>query len=89
MRHYAPRADLRLDVETPHSGEALLGFGEMECTLNLSESGDLKQAAANLFSHLRQLDKDHDRIAVAPIPGTGLGLAIRDRLQRAARRDHP
>jgi L-threonylcarbamoyladenylate synthase len=50
----------------------------------LSPSGDLKEAAANLFAMLRELDKNAERIAVMPVPETGLGEAINDRLRRAA-----
>lgn len=85
LRHYAPRAQLRLNADTATSGEAYLGFGPGEATLNLSETGDLAEAAANLFRMLRQLDATHDRIAVAPIPASGLGEAINDRLTRAAK----
>lgn len=52
---------------------------------NLSESGDLHEAAANLFAMLRVLDRSgHTGIAVMPVPETGLGIAINDRLRRAA-----
>ena len=52
---------------------------------NLSEEGDLHQAAANLFAYLRELDRpEHKGIAVMPIPDAGLGIAINDRLKRAA-----
>ena len=88
LRHYAPRAALRLDVTESEAGEALLGFGPASrgAALNLSPSGDLREAAANLFAYLRALDASHDRIAVAPVPDTGLGEAINDRLRRAAAR---
>ena len=86
-KHYAPRATLRLNAVEPVSGDAYLGFGPGKATLNLSEAGDLAEAAANLFSMLRKLDRTWARIAVAPIPMTGLGLAINDRLARAAKRD--
>ncbi len=83
--HYAPRARLRLNVTEPGPGERLLGFGPVEgATLNLSPSGDLREAAANLFPHLHRLDETEGPIAVSPIPETGLGLAINDRLRRAA-----
>ena len=87
--HYAPRAHLRLDATVPWRGEAFLAFGPSESCdsdcLNLSESGNLREAAANLFSHLRHLDASGpDMIAVAPIPEQGLGEAINDRLRRAA-----
>ena len=83
--HYAPKAHVRLNAESWKLGELSLGFGQMECTLNLSESADLVEAAANLFGHLHLLDAmKGERIAVAPIPNAGLGAAINDRLQRAA-----
>jgi L-threonylcarbamoyladenylate synthase len=87
--HYAPRARLRLDADAPRPGEAFLAFGAQPRddgpALNLSPSGDLREAAANLFAHLRALDRPGiDTIAVAPIPAEGLGEAINDRLRRAA-----
>ncbi|WP_245830526.1 L-threonylcarbamoyladenylate synthase [Planktotalea arctica] len=83
--HYAPNARMRLDAKDWREGELTLGFGQMECDLNLSESADLLEAAANLFGHLHLLDAmDGAQIAVAPIPQTGLGAAINDRLGRAA-----
>lgn len=83
--HYAPDALIRLNVRTPEPGEVLLGFGQVECELNLSPASDMVEAAANLFHHLRLLDASNaQRIAVSPIPDHGLGRAINDRLQRAA-----
>jgi len=85
--HYAPGLPVRLDATAARDGEALLGFGPDACeaTLNLSESGDLVEAAANLFGFLHELDRPpHTGIAVMPIPETGLGRAINDRLRRAA-----
>jgi L-threonylcarbamoyladenylate synthase len=86
-RHYAPSIPLRLNVLSPNKGEAFLGFDKTNTqpTLNLSESGDLMQAAVNLFKMMRELDVPiYSGIAVAPIPKTGIGLAINDRLNRAA-----
>jgi L-threonylcarbamoyladenylate synthase len=86
-RHYAPGRPVRLDTDSPLDGEAFLGFGPtaVSATLNLSVTGDLKEAAANFFAMLRQLDcGDYAGIAVSPIPETGLGRAINDRLRRAA-----
>jgi L-threonylcarbamoyladenylate synthase len=86
--HYAPRASLRLDTENPQPGEAYLGFGPRPTTgdaLNLSPTGDLHEAARNLFAYLAKLDAGGAQsIAVAPIPHFGLGEAINDRLVRAA-----
>jgi L-threonylcarbamoyladenylate synthase len=91
--HYAPKALLRLDVDAVRPGEALLAFGpalpdgseQATARLNLSAAGDPLEAAANLFSHLRALDRSgSDTIAVMPVPREGLGEAINDRLARAA-----
>lgn len=82
--HYAPNARLRIHVEHPEPGEAYLTFGDRPGTLNLSPTGNLHEAARNLFAMLHQLDAASERIAVAPIPDTGLGEAINDRLKRAA-----
>ena len=86
--HYAPNAQMRLNA-TPRAGEAYLAFGTAPQfsgpMRNLSPSGDLHEAARNLFSMLHELDAaGAGVIAVAPIPETGLGEAINDRLQRAA-----
>jgi L-threonylcarbamoyladenylate synthase len=87
--HYAPKAALRLDADASQPGEALLAFGPAAAPsgamLNLSPRGDLIEAAANLFSHLRALDASGvGRIAVMKVPHDGLGEAINDRLKRAA-----
>lgn len=83
--HYAPSASLRLNATKPEQDEMLLGFGPShDASLNLSPTGDLKEAAANLFAMLRRLDKSSTHIAVMPVPETGLGEAINDRLRRAA-----
>jgi L-threonylcarbamoyladenylate synthase len=89
VSHYAPRTPLRLDADTAEAGEALLSFGpaapDGAMVRNLSPSGDLIEAAANLFALLRALDASGARrIAVMPIPEHGLGEAINDRLRRAA-----
>ncbi len=86
-QHYAPTLPLRLDATRAEAGEAFLGFGPdaTRATLNLSPSGDLVEAAANLFAYLRKLDRaPYIGIAVGPIPETGLGAAINDRLRRGA-----
>ena len=93
--HYAPRTRLRLDARAVGAHEALLAFGPAPAedaalavkALNLSARGDLIEAAANLFSHLRALDAaGAAAIAVMPVPHHGLGEAINDRLRRAAAR---
>ncbi len=89
--HYAPNAAVRLNASSAEADEAFLTFGPDRFVfggttrLNLSLEGDLNEAAANLFSHLRSLDQGGAaRIAVMPIPEVGLGMAINDRLRRAA-----
>lgn len=92
-QHYAPDASVRLNATDVEACEAWLGFGpggpkgEPLAALNLSPSGDLAEAASNLFAYLRALDaRKPDGIAVASIPDEGLGEAINDRLRRAAAR---
>ena len=85
--HYAPDAPVRLEAAGANAGEILLGFGPGAGDLrwSLSPSGDLREAAANLFRLLREADREHPTgIAVSPLPLTGLGEAINDRLRRAA-----
>lgn len=101
LRHYAPNKSLRLRAVDVERGEALLAFGSTkfmgirgggkasdlpdELKMNLSETGDLLEAAANLFSYLRILDNSNaSQIAVMDIPNIGIGIAINDRLKRAA-----
>jgi L-threonylcarbamoyladenylate synthase len=91
--HYAPRTPVRLNAVSLEPGEALLAFGPgivrgidaTSVVMNLSERGELTEAAASLFGHLRALDALRaDTIAVMPVPHHGLGEAINDRLRRAA-----
>lgn len=101
LRHYAPGIPLRLNAVDLLPGEALLAFGSDRfmgirgggaakdlpdtARRNLSESGDLTEAAANLFRMLHDLDRpEHKAIAVMNIPDQGLGLAVNDRLRRGA-----
>ena len=92
-RHYAPSRPLRLEATDVSADEALLAFGGAvpegaAACRNLSVTGNLDEAAANLFAMLQELDQaDVRAIAVMPIPATGLGAAINDRLQRAAASD--
>ncbi len=91
--HYAPSAAVRLNATSVQKGEALIRFGgkplegeaDAVAVLDLSPSGDLAEAAANLFDHLKRADASGaTTIAVASIPNRGLGEAINDRLERAA-----
>ncbi|WP_167483944.1 L-threonylcarbamoyladenylate synthase [Mesorhizobium tamadayense] len=91
--HYAPGASVRLNAKKIAGGEALLAFGrdraegwqDAVALRNLSEGGDLREAATNLFAYMQALDRSGAAtIAVEPIPHEGLGEAINDRLARAA-----
>jgi L-threonylcarbamoyladenylate synthase len=91
--HYAPGAGVRLDATEIAEGEALIRFGgrphagteRATALFDLSPSGDLAEAAANLFDMLKQADASGAAmIAVGPVPNQGLGEAINDRLARAA-----
>lgn len=91
--HYAPSAGVRLDATAVSPGEAVIRFGGerlegedgAKAVMDLSPTGDLREAAANLFDLLKRADATGAAsIAVAPVPGHGLGEAINDRLRRAA-----
>jgi L-threonylcarbamoyladenylate synthase len=93
VSHYAPGLPVRLAATQAAADEALLAFGAAApgaaLVWNLSETGDLGEAAARLFGGLRFLDAEGARlglrgIAAMPVPDFGLGLAINDRLARAA-----
>lgn len=89
--HYAPRTPLFLG-HAGHGGQVgYLGLGtpgnadRYQVLETLSEKGDLREAAANLFAAMRRLDeKGLDRIEAFPVPDVGLGRAINDRLRRAS-----
>ena len=100
LRHYAPRTKVRLNAVDVEQGEALLAFGSIkfmgirgggaakdmpeQSLRNLSDTGDLTEAASNLFRMLRELDQPaHKAIAVMNIPDRELGIAINDRLKKA------
>ncbi|MEM7215098.1 MAG: L-threonylcarbamoyladenylate synthase [Pseudomonadota bacterium] len=89
--HYAPDAAVILNCDSCPSDAALLKFGNRmpnaasPVSLNLSETGDLVEAAANLYAYVKQLDESGiSKICVEPIPMEGLGIAINDRLTRSA-----
>ena len=83
--HYAPETPVLLGVSGKDKDSFLIGFGEMESDYNLSENGDLTEAAARLFDALHVADASGAKeIHIAPIPEEDLGVAINDRLRRAA-----
>ena len=76
--HYAPDAPVRLNATEAREGERLLGFGPVAGERTLSVSGDMREAAANLFGMLHEMGGGPEALAVAPIPEEGLGRAIND-----------
>lgn len=97
-RHYSPDTPIQFaaDAEVREDSRVgLIAFGKGKGrrrgfvkVVNLSESGDLHEAAAHLYSALRQMDLcGLDYVVVEKVPDEGLGLAINDRLRRAAARD--
>lgn len=82
-KHYSPTVPLRINITNPRSDEILIGFGKKYKEPNLSKSGDLDEAAANLFYFLEKYEAKGNKIAIAPIPNIGIGVAINDRLNRA------
>jgi L-threonylcarbamoyladenylate synthase len=96
-KHYAPRTPIVLEWSEKNLGlykDKTIGFLLLQEPGNdlkfhpteiLSKSGNLREAAANLFAAIRRLDAlNLDLIVAAPIPEVGLGRAIMDRLRRAA-----
>ncbi len=91
--HYAPRTPLHANATTASANDVVITFAGRRISgdehalmvLDLSKSGDLREAAANLFSYMKRADAcGAGAISVVPIPATGLGEAINDRLARAA-----
>ena len=82
-KHYSPTVPLRINVTNPEKDEVLIGFGESFKEPNLSKSGNLEEAASNLFYLLEKYEAKGSKIAIAPIPNIGIGVAINDRLNRA------
>ena len=87
-KHYSPKLPVRINAAFPLENEAFIAFGktEIKYDINLSETGDLKEAAKNLFSFLKKLDNSnlYTGIAIMPIPNFEIGVAINDRLSRAS-----
>lgn len=89
LKHYAPHKKFRINVTEPDDDEFFIAFGSnySRADLNLSPSGDLREAAAHLFHYMRIADDNpqFNKMAMAPIPLIGLGLAINDRIRRASK----
>ena len=93
LKHYAPSLPLRINVaeDDVRDDEFFIAFGKVSrpANLNLSEKGDLCEAASHLFAYLREAEKhtEYKGIAMSPVPQDGLGLAINDRIRRASYRE--
>lgn len=89
LKHYAPSKKFRINVTEPAEDELFIAFGAGydNAPMNLSPTGNLREAAANLFAFMREADKNphYAKMAMAPIPNEGVGLAINDRIRRASR----
>ena len=88
--HYSPGIPLRTNVKDPKNNEAFLLIKKRKITFKnyyyLSKKNDLKQAAKNLYSLLRNIKRDgYKMIAVEKIPNIGIGKTINDRLNRASK----
>ena len=91
-KHYQPRIPLFYGVIPteatlpPHTVRIAFGNtkSRIDATLDLSPTGNLTEATANLYAFMRSLDKEtYDLILVDPIPDEGIGIACNDRLRRA------
>ncbi len=92
-KHYSPRIPMRINAYDRKPGEALVGFGNSvpDCDFNLSKSGDLHEAARNLYATLKKIEDlgIYTSIAISAIPEEGVGIAINDRLRRGSAPSEP
>ena len=87
--HYSPGIPLEMNKKYAKKNQALIGFGKefkvRKNHFNLSKSGNLKEAANNLYKTMRKIkQKKFKSIAVTKIPNTEIGYAINDRLRKAS-----
>lgn len=83
--HYSPGKPVRLAAQQAAADEFMIGFGPVAGDCTLSATGDLGEAAGNLYIALHAAAASPKlRIAVAPVPESGVGVAINDRLRRAS-----
>lgn len=86
--HYSPGKPVRLAAERADADEFMIGFAAVAGHYTLSTTGDLAEAAGNLYAALHAgAASGKPRIAVAPVPEAGVGVAINDRLRRASASD--
>ena len=89
--HYSPGIPVEMNKEYAKKNQALIGFGKdfksKKNHFNLSKSGNLKEAANNLYKTMREIKKKKFKsIAVVKIPNKEIGYAINDRLLKASRK---
>ena len=89
--HYSPGIPVEMNKQYAKKNQALIGFGKefkpRKNHFNLSKSGNLKEAANNLYKTMRKIKKKKFKsIAVTKIPNTGIGFAINDRLKKASKK---
>lgn len=95
--HYAPAIPLYLgkidELISRHAGKKIgvLSFSEERQDASiifqkiLSPTGDLHEAAKNLFSYLHLLEQSGAELIISELlPETGIGIAVNDRLIRAS-----
>jgi len=87
--HYSPGIPIKIGNKIPGKNDAVVGFGKQfkdkKNYFNLSKSGNLNEAANNLYTTLRKIrNSGFKSIIVNKIPNTGIGIAINDRLKKAS-----
>jgi len=87
--HYSPGIPVKMNKRYAEKNQALIVFGkkfeDKKNYFNLSKSGNLNEAANNLYKILRKIKKRNFKsIAVIKIPNRGIGHAINDRLMKAS-----
>lgn len=93
-KHYSTKKDIRLNATNVLPHEGLITFGNTKLStqymINLSRSGNLKEAARKLFYSLQKMDRlPCKSICISPIPNEDIGIAINDRLEKASFRYTP
>jgi len=87
--HYSPGIPVEMNMSHAKENQAFIGFGKKfknkKNHFNLSKSGDLKEAANNLYKTMREIKKRKFKsIAIVKIPNIEIGYAINDRLLKAS-----
>ena len=92
-RHYAPTLNTTINAKSAGKNDVLIAFGKLPLwaknakkVLNLSPTGDLTEAAKNLYATMHKADdaKKYTAIKIVAIPNKGVGKAINDKLVRSS-----